>query len=228
MSRSFFVKLNLDDVGHAIIEYDDAESLGLWFKGYLVGAHGRPLRPDAIGPYQAGHAYGLAAFHDAEAFRAKQAVNGALGGRPIKPKETQTLPKPNPDETQTVSQTITQTKPIEHLASSIENLEAKIEKREARAFAPPTLDEAKSYCDERGNSVDLNRWFGHYEANGWMVGKTKMKSWKGAIRTWEPDGFIPKDKRTAGSHQSTGDHMDHMPSLNRPDMYPGIVPEPSP
>ncbi len=119
MKRSFFVKLNLDEVGHAIIEYDDMASLGQWFKGYLLGAHGRPAKADAPDPYQAGHAYGLAAFHDAEAFRAKQAANGALGGRPPKPEETQTLPKAKPDE----SQTITQTKPIEHRASSIEKRE---------------------------------------------------------------------------------------------------------
>ncbi len=141
MKRSFFVKLNLDEVGHAIIEYDDMASLGQWFKGYLLGAHGRPAKADAPDPYQAGHAYGLAAFHDAEAFRAKQAANGALGGRPPKPEETQTLPKAKPDE----SQTITQTKPIEHRASSIEKREEITEHPRAGAdpgdiFAGPGPD----------------------------------------------------------------------------------------
>jgi hypothetical protein len=27
----------------------------------------------------------------------------------------------------------------------------------------------------------------HYEAKGWMIGKAKMKDWKAAVRTWEPD-----------------------------------------
>ena len=53
-------------------------------------------------------------------------------------------------------------------------------------FKPPTLDEVKAYCKERGKGVDPERWYNHYTANGWMVGRTKMKDWKAAVRTWEP------------------------------------------
>jgi hypothetical protein len=28
-----------------------------------------------------------------------------------------------------------------------------------------------------------------------MIGKNKMKNWQAAVRTWEPPGFIPKDRR---------------------------------
>lgn len=56
--------------------------------------------------------------------------------------------------------------------------------RSARTI-PPTLDEVKAYCKERNNTVDADKWFDHYTANGWMVGKTKMKDWKAAVRTWE-------------------------------------------
>ncbi len=51
--------------------------------------------------------------------------------------------------------------------------------------ARPTLADVESYCRERGNDVDPRKWFDHYEANGWMVGKTPMKNWKAAVRTWE-------------------------------------------
>ena len=52
-------------------------------------------------------------------------------------------------------------------------------------FVPPTLDEVNAYCKERGNSVDPEAFIAHYESNGWMVGKTRMKDWRAAIRTWE-------------------------------------------
>jgi hypothetical protein len=52
-------------------------------------------------------------------------------------------------------------------------------------FTPPTLDEVKTYCKERGNIVDAQRWLDYYTSNGWMVGKNHMKDWKAAVRTWE-------------------------------------------
>lgn len=63
-------------------------------------------------------------------------------------------------------------------------------------FKPPTIEEVRAYCLERGNSVDAERWHNHYRANGWMVGKTKMVDWKAAVRTWERNGY-DRDRRPA-------------------------------
>lgn len=52
-------------------------------------------------------------------------------------------------------------------------------------FVPPTLDDVRSYCQERNNTVDPERFVDFYEAKGWMVGKNGMKNWKAAVRTWE-------------------------------------------
>ena len=61
-------------------------------------------------------------------------------------------------------------------------------------FTPPTLDEVKLYCMERGNNVDAQRFVDFYASKGWMVGKTKMKDWKAAVRTWEKeDKAKPKE-----------------------------------
>ena len=54
-----------------------------------------------------------------------------------------------------------------------------------KRFTPPTVDEVRDYCLERGNSVDPQRFVDYYSSNGWMVGKNKMKDWKAAVRTWE-------------------------------------------
>lgn len=52
-------------------------------------------------------------------------------------------------------------------------------------FQKPTLEEIQAYCQERGNSVDAQRFFDYYTANGWKVGKNPMKDWKATVRTWE-------------------------------------------
>ena len=63
-------------------------------------------------------------------------------------------------------------------------------------FAPPVLDEVKAYCAERKNTVDAEHWYSYYEANGWMVGRNKMKDWKASVRTWEKNGFSAGNKNT--------------------------------
>lgn len=62
-------------------------------------------------------------------------------------------------------------------------------KAKRKRFSPPTLEEVTAYCKERNNSVNPQRWLDHYESNGWMVGRNKMKDWKAAVRTWERNGF---------------------------------------
>ena len=57
-----------------------------------------------------------------------------------------------------------------------------------KRFVPPTVDEVRGYCLERGNGIDPQRFVGYYTSNGWMVGKNKMKDWKAAVRTWEQKG----------------------------------------
>ncbi len=52
-------------------------------------------------------------------------------------------------------------------------------------FKPPTIEEVVTYCQERKNEVDSNKWHNFYSAKDWMIGKNKMKDWKAAVRTWE-------------------------------------------
>lgn len=56
-----------------------------------------------------------------------------------------------------------------------------------KRFIPPTFEEVKSYCEERRNNIDPQKFIDHYTARDWKPkGYTqKMKDWKAAIRTWE-------------------------------------------
>lgn len=54
-----------------------------------------------------------------------------------------------------------------------------------KRFVPPAVEEVREYCMERQNGIDAHRFVDYYSSNGWMVGKSKMKDWKAAVRTWE-------------------------------------------
>lgn len=56
-------------------------------------------------------------------------------------------------------------------------------------FTPPTVEEVQAYCRERKNSVDAQKFVDHYSANGWLVGRNKMRDWRAAVRTWERSSF---------------------------------------
>ncbi|QSV45010.1 hypothetical protein [Geobacter benzoatilyticus] len=58
-------------------------------------------------------------------------------------------------------------------------------KKKRNKFSIPSLDEVRAYCLERGNDVDPEKWMNHYEAKGWLIGKTPMRDWRAAVRTWE-------------------------------------------
>lgn len=72
-------------------------------------------------------------------------------------------------------------------------------------FAKPTIEEVRAYCRERGNGVDAEAWYAHYEACGWKVGRNPMKDWKAAVRTWERNGVGKAAKAPAVSSFDTDD-----------------------
>lgn len=76
-------------------------------------------------------------------------------------------------------------------------------------FEPPTLEDVRAYCVERGNSVDPERFIDHYTSNGWMVGKNPMKDWKAAIRNWEKsEGAFARQERVDGDSASDKSFLD--------------------
>ena len=57
---------------------------------------------------------------------------------------------------------------------------------------PPSLEEIRSYCQERGNQVDPEYFYHYYQSNGWRVGKNPMRDWKAAVCAWETNGMAQK------------------------------------
>ena len=50
---------------------------------------------------------------------------------------------------------------------------------------PENLAEVEGYFQEKQKPIsEANKFFNYYEANGWMVGKNKMKNWRAAANNW--------------------------------------------
>lgn len=56
-------------------------------------------------------------------------------------------------------------------------------------FSPPNVEEVAIYCAERSNKVDAQAFVDFYISKNWMIGKSKMKDWRAAVRTWERNGY---------------------------------------
>lgn len=128
----------------------------------------------------------------------KRYENGCKGGRPKNQTETEQEPNEN--------QTETNAEPYEDEDVDV-NVDVDIkEKSVAKAtpkektqkrFSPPTTEQVKEYCLERGNSIDPEAFVDFYSAKGWKVGSQSMKDWRAAVRTWEK-----RDKERARSGTS--------------------------
>jgi hypothetical protein len=61
-------------------------------------------------------------------------------------------------------------------------------------FIAPTLEQVESFCLENNLELEAEKFVNFYESKGWIVGKTKMKNWKAAVRNWAKPKQ-PKEKR---------------------------------
>ena len=52
-------------------------------------------------------------------------------------------------------------------------------------FIKPSIEEIRSYCEERNNGIDAETFYNFYQSKGWKVGQTTMKDWKACVITWE-------------------------------------------
>jgi biotin operon repressor len=101
------------------------------------------------------------------------------------------------NEQQTSNKRATTSKEVKKERSKeVKNKEVK----KTTSFNKPTVDEIKSYCNERDNAIDPQHFYDFYESKNWMIGKNKMKDWKAAVRTWErrnnnkPTSYFKKEK----------------------------------
>ena len=54
---------------------------------------------------------------------------------------------------------------------------------------PPTIEMVEDYINEHGYKVNAHSFMDFYESKGWLVGKTKMRDWQAAVRTWSRNEY---------------------------------------
>lgn len=89
-------------------------------------------------------------------------------------------------------------------------LSEKPKSKKAVRFVPPTVEQVRAYCEERGNRVDPERFVNHYEASGWKRNRgVPLIDWKAAVRNWEKNDFAGDCKKEKpGSEMSSFDAAD--------------------
>lgn len=191
MKRIFNIRLNLDEMAAGLDACCTDTEVALWVRGFRSGSRGGSIPEESNRAMVEGHAMGMAAYHEALAFQEKQAEKGRASAESRRGQF-------NHGST-TVRTTVATTvqprfEPIHNPQSTIEEPQATNHKPPSDAegsasggkrFAPPSVAEVADYCMERGNSIDPQSFCDFYEARGWVVGKSKMKSWQAAVRTWE-------------------------------------------
>lgn len=73
--------------------------------------------------------------------------------------------------------------------------ELKVDSKKRKVFKKPSVEEVQAYCEERQNSIDPEEFVDFYESKGWVVGKSPMKDWKAAVRTWEKNSYGRQNSR---------------------------------
>jgi hypothetical protein len=74
-------------------------------------------------------------------------------------------------------------------------------KEQSRVFTPPSADEVARYAAEIGYQLDGQVWCDAYAQKGWVVGRTRMKDWKAAVRNWKAHGWQTGQPMTAKTGQ---------------------------
>jgi hypothetical protein len=80
--------------------------------------------------------------------------------------------------------------------ASQEEEEQEEEQEQEKRFQKPTIEDVKTYMKELGMNDISERWMSHYESNGWLVGKNKMKDWKASVRTWKLNNLQTEEIKT--------------------------------
>lgn len=72
-----------------------------------------------------------------------------------------------------------------------------------KRFIKPTPAEVTEYAASLGYQLAGEQFCDYYESKGWLIGKSPMKSWQAAVRTWKRNNSADETKTTeADSHDS--------------------------
>jgi hypothetical protein len=63
-----------------------------------------------------------------------------------------------------------------------------------KRFKKPTIQEIEFYCEQINAEIEPSKFYDYHEAKGWLIGKSPMKDWKAAVRTWKGNAVTTNSK----------------------------------
>jgi len=95
--------------------------------------------------------------------------------------------------------------------------EQKIEKEQleekSERFFKPTAEEVENYAKEIEYNLNGQSFIDYYESKGWMIGKSKMKDWQAAVRTWKRNDFKCNQKNFSSSPSRSAKPLSDYPEF---------------
>lgn len=88
-------------------------------------------------------------------------------------------------------------------------------------FEPPTVEQVREFCRERGNSIDAENFIAHYQRQGWVLSNGRaMKDWKSSIITWEKNdasrnGRLGRTGSAQPGRRQTGEDYSDVPDSGK-------------
>ena len=140
-----------------------------------------------------------------ERISSANSANGQKGGRGNKSEKSEPFQKkpikPPVTKTKAITGTITGTDT--NLTEGIGRpADAAPPRKNKKRFIEPTVEEVVEYCQERGSSVDAQRFVAYYTSQGWRVGKNPMRDWQAAVKNWEKND-MGKQARASPARQES-------------------------
>lgn len=200
--RIWNVRLNVDALNSAIAALEsDAERLS-FLAGFHGGLNGRQMSPDKTAPWLAGWQIADQCLSEAKAFSDKQRERVSKryhGTTTVEPRKHHGTTTDLPIQQSNNLQSTIEESTNESLRDGVTNHAPR-----SKRFTPPTLEEVKAYCQERKNGIDAEQFMNRYESNGWLVGKSPMKNWQAAVRTWEKNAFVAASQAPTATIMDAG------------------------
>jgi hypothetical protein len=91
-----------------------------------------------------------------------------------------------------------------------------------KGFAKPLLESVKLQCAKIGlPDTEADKFFNHYEANGWRVGRNPMRSWPAALNNWKR-GYDERRYTHQPTRQQGADRNAGTANEGKAHLYAGI------
>ena len=197
--RTFFIRLNLDDLGAEVVGLESSEERGQWLDGFLVGSRGKDAREGWPNPKVDGHRFGLSCHLEAESFREKKAAAGEASANARRERYGSAQPNSARTVLEQCSNTVgtdpeqTPNHPTSNIQHPITNNQKRttnndppLDPPRGKRFVPPSESEWTDYCaatwSDWHRECAAESW-AYYESKGWRIGSAPCKDWKATART---------------------------------------------